>query len=114
MKNGRQREHHGDRRRGQGRGGGRVALILREKIITPTVSQPLDHRRVDTVSSLKAVMKMSSAPAAAAGAASGAVMKKVRAGKRMPATRPASSSAGSSVPSAPATGRSASGRKRAR
>ena len=39
---------------------------------TPSVSLPLDHSSAETVSSLKALMKTSSAPATAAGAANGA------------------------------------------
>src|SRR5512132_375081 len=67
-----------------------------EKNTTPSVSAPDDHSNADSVSSLKAVRKISSAPAVAAGATSGTITVRSRRSNRAPAICDASSSVRSS------------------
>ena len=67
-----------------------------EKNTTPSVSEPDDHSSADSVSSLNAVRKISSAPAAAVGAISGRMIVRSRRARRAPAICDASSSVRSS------------------
>jgi len=59
--------------------------------MTPSVSRPDDHSRIETVSSLSAVRKTSSPPAAATGAISGRMTSRSRSKSPAPAISAASS-----------------------
>src|SRR5262249_19436927 len=84
------------------------------KTTTPSVSRPVDHKSADTVSSLNAVMKIRSAPAAADGATTGRITAHSRVSTEAPAIWAASSRLLLTMSIPAMVGRNASARKRTR
>src|SRR5262249_6991944 len=84
------------------------------KTTTPSVSRPVAHKSADTVSSLNAVMKIRSAPAAADGATTGRITAHSRVSTEAPAIWAASSRLLLTMSIPAMVGRNASARKRPR